>query len=526
MKHLITLSSLALVAIGTLTGCRSTAYTAILPPIPESPARSLVILYDNDVHCAIEGYAKLAGYRDAVADTAYVHLVSNGDFLQGGTAGAISQGQFVVDVMKHVGYDAMTLGNHEFDYGMERMFELLNEMNAPVTSAILTKTDENTFPFPSSIIRTLGDKKVAYIGVTTPTTLYTEEYAFYDKQGHQLYNLSEGHTYELVQRAVDQTRAAGADYVIVLSHLGEDKNALNTDSHGLIAATTGIDALLDGHTHSAIPTTTVLNKDGKPVLVSQTGTKLANIGKLVITPDGTMTTELVPTRDMTRVNEATQHATDSVMEIFRAKTGRIVCQSETPLIILNDKGKQAVRVSETNAGDIVADAYRTITGADIAITNGGGIRTQLPAGDLTYGDIISLLPYENYVEVVETNGEQIAQILQACTRFLPVENGDFPQVSGIKYHVDGTKHAVTDIQVLNTKTGEYEPIKPEATYNLATIDYCVTGGGLQGLLKKNKVLRSNIMLYSEALIQYVTEHLNGHIGTEYAQPQGRITITY
>lgn len=522
MKKLLSLSFLLIGTIGSslLIGCKSVKNVA------QTNDKSIVVLYENDVHCGIEGYAGIAGMRDAISDTAYVALVSNGDYLQGGTAGAISHGQYIVDIMKHVHYDAVTLGNHEFDYGVPAMIDLLKQIEAPVVCVNLFDM-QNKPVYQPYIIKQMGSKKVAFVGVVTPTALYTEEYAFFDAEGKQQHHLSEKDVYRLVQENVNKARKEGADYVIVLSHLGEDENPLNVDSHGLIASTTGIDAVLDGHTHSVVPSATVMNKEGKPVLVSQTGTKLQNLGKLVITPQGVKTTEMISRNKFSVMNIEVKQATQKVEKQMKELVSREICVSDVDLRILDEKGNQAVRVGETNAGDIVADAYRIITGADFAITNGGGIRTEVKAGNLTYGDIVSLLPYDNYVSLVEITGQQLLDLLKACTQFLPVENGDFPQVSGMKFTVNvGQGESISNLVILNKNTNEYEPVDLNKTYVLATIDYCITGGGLQGKLKKNKVLKPNIMIYNQCLIQYVTEKLNSHIGKEYAEPQGRITVKY
>ncbi len=522
MKNYLSKLFLATGAIASLAfvGCKSSKNVAVVPD------KSIVVLYDNDVHCAIEGYAKMAGLRDLVSDTAYVAVVSSGDYLQGGTAGAISHGQYIMDVMKHVHFDAVTLGNHEFDYSVPTMFELLSQLGSPVVCANFCDMSNKRI-FEPYVIKTYGKKKVAFIGAVTPTALYTEAYSFFDKDDKPLYHLSEKNIYALVQEQVDAVRKQGVDYVVVLSHLGEDKNDINVDSHGLVAATNGIDVVLDGHTHSVIPQVKVNNKDGKPVLVTQTGTKYANVGKLVFTPKGDIMTKLVPNSSIALENKEVKQATDSVMSLMNALINRPICKSDYDLIILDENEKQLVRRAETNAGDLVADAYRINTGADVAITNGGGIRSQVKAGNLTYGDIVSLLPYDNYVSVVELTGQELVDVLKACTQFLPVENGDFPQVSGMKFTINvGKGDQISNLVILNKETGNYDPVDLKKKYSLATIDYCITGGGLQGKLKKNTILKPNILLYNDCLIQYVTETLGGQISKEYAAPQGRITIKY
>ena len=525
-RDLTVLYVLTAVSAVIIFSCRSAEDSVCMREQTEGQGRSIVVLYENDVHCNIDGYAKFAGLRDAISDTACVAVVSCGDFLQGGTVGAISKGQYVVDVMRSVGYDAVTLGNHEFDCKTPRMFSLFSSLQCPVTCVNLRNLTDGSFPFAPYIIKDMAGKKVAFVGVTTPTTVVAEEYAFFDENGMQLFELCPDETYSLVQKAVDGARAENADYVVVLAHLGEGTNDFNVDSHGLIRSTTGIDVVLDGHTHSVIPSDTVHNKLGVAVIISETGTKFANIGKLLITADGHMSTCLIPVADVACLNPTVRQVTDSVKALVEEKTDAKVCTSDVKLVILDADGKQEVRKGETNAGDLVADAYKDMTGADFALTNGGGIRSELPAGTLTYGDIISLLPYDSYVCTVEITGAQLVGLLGACTRSVPNESGDFPQVSGLKFTVWAGDSRVSDVMVENKADGSFEPLDMERTYLLATIDYCISGGGFKGLLKHNKVTRRTGVLYSDCLIRYLQQTLQGHIDKQYAAPQGRITIKY
>lgn len=518
-RNILSLITLALLSFSGASAQKQAAADA------DRNDRSIVILYDNDVHCVTDGYARMAGLRDMIADTAYCSCVSSGDYLQGGTNGAISKGQYVVDVMKQMDYAAITLGNHEFDFGTEHMYKLLSEIGAPVTCANLLDKRTGKSPFPSFIMKEFGLKKVAFVGALTPTTRYTEAYGFVDKDGNEVYELCEDRAYAVIQEAVNKARKAGADYVVILSHLGDDKNALDVDSHGLIANTTGIDVVLDGHAHHVVPQTILKNKEGKSVIITQTGTQFANVGKLLITKDGQLTTELLPMKSLKYLDGNVMRAMDAVNAKIKEQVEAKVFTSDVPLDIYDKDGNRTVRLMECNAGDLVADAYMALTGADMSITNGGGIRTSLKSGELTYGDVIALLPYENYLMMVEVSGQKVIDVLNACTQFLPAENGDFPQVAGLKFNVDRSANPrVSDVQVLDKTSGNYLPIEPQKNYKLATIDYCVTGGGLQNLLQGSTVLQPNIMLYSAALIEYVKTKLNGHIGTEYAQPKGRIII--
>ena len=487
--------------------------------------KSIVVLYENDVHCAVDGYAKLAGLRDAIADTAYVALVSNGDYVQGMTVGAISKGQYVVDLMRALPYDAITLGNHEYDYGMERMFQLLRQVPAPIVCANLYDVKLGRTVFAPYVMRRFGDKKIAFVGASTPTSMETEAYAFRDDEGNIIYDLQIEDIPTLVQKAVDEARRAGADYVILDSHLGEEKTNRNSDSHTVVANTTGIDIVLDGHSHAVIVADTVLNKAGKPVVVTQTGTKFANIGKLVISPDGKMTTELIPVEKVTVKDNYVAQLTDSIHAMLESQTSRVICHTEVPLRILDDQGNEAARMGEATAGDIVTDAYRLMTGSDIAVLNSGSIRNELlKTGDLTYGDLLTLLPYDNYIVVTEAKGSTIIKMLEKLVSFLPEPDGQFPQVSGLKFTTRVADHSVSNVQVLNASTQHYEPINPDRTYTISTTKYCVTDGGLHNTLQGCPILLETKKTYSDVFLEYLTERLNGHIGQEYAKPQGRITV--
>jgi 2',3'-cyclic-nucleotide 2'-phosphodiesterase (5'-nucleotidase family) len=310
--------------------------------------------------------------------------------------------------------------------------------------------------------------------------------------------------------------------VILDSHLGENENARHSDSHTVVANTTGIDIVLDGHSHAVITADTVLNKEGKPIIVTQTGTKFANVGKLLITPDGRMTTSLIPVASVKEKNTYVAHLVDSINTMLHAQTSRLICHSEVPLRITDDEGREAVRMGETNGGDIVTDAFRLVTGSDISVLNSGSIRNEVKAGDLTYGDLLSMLPYDNYIVVAEVKGSTIVAMLNKLMAFLPKPDGQFPQVSGMKFIVHEKEHRVSDVQILNSYTQHYEPVNLDRVYTVATTKYCVTDGGLYNALKGCKIKWETKRTYNDIFIEYVTKNLNGHIGQEYAQPQGRM----
>lgn len=487
--------------------------------------KSIVILYENDVHCNIDGYTKFVGLRDAIAltDTSYVGMVSSGDYLQGALAGAISRGQFIVDIMKNVGYDAITLGNHEFDYLTPHMLELLPQIGAPIVCTNLFEYGSSTPMFPGYVIKRYGDKKIAFVGTLTPETKQSESYAFFDTDKRQLYDLPEAETYTLVQKAADQARKEGADYVVVLSHLGEKNAVTGIDSHRLVETTNGIDAVLDGHTHAVIPCEWVTNKDGKKIPVTQTGTQFDNVGKLWISQDGTFHTMLVPSADIPYTNPRITATTDSIKRLLGNATNRQLATSDFDLPAKDAAGAWIVRREEAPLGDLVADAFRIQMGADIGIINGGGVRNGINAGVVNYGHVVSVLPNDNCADVIEATGSEILNMLSKCTESCPGADGSFPQVSGMKYTIHTLTHTVTDVEVYDKASNSYKPIVAEQTYTIAINDY-YQSGGYYDTLANCTVREKSPNLIRDILAEYLEKTLNGIIPETYRTPQGRITI--
>ena len=513
MKKII----LMLLVLTALVGCVSNEDNSS----SEQRNKSIVILYENDVHCGIDGYTQMRGLRDAIvrSDTSFVGMVSAGDFLQGDLAGAISLGQFVVDIMKNMGYDAVTLGNHEFDYGVPRMQELLPQINTTVVCSNLVKYGETTPLYQPYVIKQYGNKRIAFVGTTTPETMRSEAYSFFDKDQKQIYDLQTNKCYALVQQAADNARSEGADYVVVLSHLGEATSDTGIDSHGLVAATRSIDAVLDGHTHSVIPCDYVTNLDGQKVPVTQTGTKFANVGKLWISPEGKFITSLVANTDIPYDNATVTHSIDSIKALIKQQAGRQVATSEFPLIAI-EGSSWPVRCKEMPLGNLVADAYRFVMRAQIGITNGGGLRSNLPT-DITYGDVIGVQPNDNNMCLIEATGEQLLAMLTKCTAKCPEADGSFPQVSGMKYTIHTASHKVTDVQILDADT--YKPLDLQGKYTIAVIDY-YGNGGFYRTLQDCRLLSMTDILSRDALSNYLENVLSGVVPDSYKEPQGRITI--
>lgn len=491
----------------------------------DAQRKSIVILYENDVHCAIEGYAQLAGLRDAImqSDTAWTAVVSSGDYLQGEMYGALSEGQYIIDVMRQVGYDAVTLGNHEFDYGVKRMQELLPQLKAPIVCANFFKTGASTPCYAPYAICRYGDKRIAFVGVVTPETMESERFSFYDTNDSLLYDLRPKDVSLLVQAAVDKARGEGADYVVVLSHLGEQQPKIGITSHQLVAATRGIDAVLDGHTHSVISCDKVTNLDGKAVPITQTGTQFANVGKLVITADGNITTTLIPTQDITYSSPTVKAAIDSIYAEQKDIISRKLCHSDYLLNINDANGDNLVRRAETNLGDLVTDAYRHVMQAEIGCYNAGGIRKGINAGTITYGDAVNALPFDNHMAKIEATGADILAMLKRCTANLPETDGQFPQVSGLRYTIHQKSHTISDVSFFDSATSAWQPLDLQRRYTVAFSDYYL-GGGFYGTLKGCRQITLTTMFTRDALADYLANALGGSIPARYAHPQGRITI--
>lgn len=522
----------------------------------------IVILYTNDVHCAVDeniGYTGLAAYRKHMEEkTPYVALVDCGDAIQGGTIGMISKGEYPVEIMNRAGYDFAVPGNHEFDYGMERLGELMQSAKAKYLCCNLRYSGdgENVLEAVEPYqMAAYGNTKVAYIGVCTPESITTSTPAYFmDESGQFVYDFYAGEDgqelYSRVQGVVDECRDQGADYIIVLSHLGDDEASAPFRSVDLIANTEGVDVVLDAHAHQVIPCRIIENKNGGEVLLSSTGSGLNYIGQLVITPGGNIVTGLVS--DYAETDEEMDTCIWEIQGRFASSMNQLAGHSDVPLQITDDDGIRIVRSRETNIGDFCADAYRIVSGADIAMVNGGGIRADLPAGDISQGDIINVYPFGNTLCVVQASGQEILDALEMANRFvLPEisdgtnavgENGGFLQVSGITFAVDtsiapavvlddngmyvscGDIRRVKDVKVLQSD-GSYAPIDPEGAYTLASHNYMIKQGG-DGLsmFMDNPLTMDEGMPDYQALLTYMTEELGGSIDDRYREPQGRIRV--
>ncbi|MBR2180306.1 MAG: bifunctional metallophosphatase/5'-nucleotidase, partial [Oscillospiraceae bacterium] len=496
-----------------------------------------MILFESDVHCSVDGYAKLAALKNEMSDkTSYVGVVTSGDFIQGGSLGVVSKGEYIVNIMNLIGYDAVGLGNHEFDYKTERLHELIGILKSPVVCSNYKKVGEEKSVFDPYIIVPYGDVEIAYIGITTPDTITSSSPAqFKNEEGQYTYSFCADTLYENVQTSIDNAKKDGADYIIALAHLGTEYVYEQWSAQTLIQNTTGLDVVLDGHSHSVVEGMTVNDKAGNGVIVASTGTGFANIGKLTIS-GGEIKTELISTETFEKADEEIKSYIAQINEEYAKLGERKIGVSEVKLTTLDEQGNRIIRNAETNLGDFCADAYRVITGADIGFINGGGIRNDIDAGDITFNEILGVFPFGNKTCVSEVTGQQVVDMLEYGLIFYPEENGSFQQVSGITFDFDPqVEHSVkldenqefvcveglrrvTDVKVLNKETGTYEPIALDGTYTLASHSYLLMeyGGGAT-MFKDSKLLSDTGILDVELLENYITGNLNGVVGAEYAQ---------
>ena len=545
MKKLLGL----LLVLALLLGCAGAETAEEAAP---TLTKNLVVLYTSDVHCGVDqnwGYAGVYAMKQYYEKDNYVLLVDDGDALQGEPIGTMSKGESITDIMNAVGYDIAIPGNHEFDYGMERFLELAEKANFPYISCNFNK--EGELVFDPYVIKEFDGVKIAFVGVTTPMSLRssTPRY-FMNDEGEFIYGFFQDETgeklYAAVQKAVDDARAEGATYVIVMGHMGNEAEVSPFRYDEVIANVSGIDAWLDGHSHDT-EQLTVKDKDGKDVVRGGCGTKLSHIGVLTITPDGAISSKLqewkadVAAAELLNIENEGVDAVNAQMDVLKELLGEVVASTAVDLIIKDpESGERVIRRAETNLGDLCADAYLDQGGdVDIAFVNGGGIRVDLPAGELTRNDMLRVHPFGNSLTVIVVTGQQVLDALEWSVHSLPGEFGGFLQVAGLTFEYDATIESpviedenkmfagiddTKERRVRNVLVAG-EPIDPEKTYKLCSHDYMLLNAG-DGytMFDGSEVLQESVKLDNQVLIDYITGTLNGTVSDGYEEPygQGRI----
>ena len=505
-----------------------------------------VILHSNDVHGALDGYAYIAGLKKAFEDMgAEVILVDAGDFSQGTIYVSTNKGEKAIEMMNAVGYDVVTLGNHEFDYGYAQLMQNLSkaEFQTICADVILDATNEPILP-ATTIIEKAGTK-IGFFGLETPETATKVNPGLIS----DIHFTTFGDLYTAAQTAIDSL--ADADIVIGLTHLGvdEESKANGYRSIDLLANTKGADLLIDGHSHTVMTE----GENGEPI--QSTGTKFANVGVVVIDNEKKAIADhyLINT-NMIRQDEAIAAKAKEIMTAIDAEYGAVFAESAVRLNGDRDPGN---RTQETNLGDLITDAmvWSVVNAGSISddmlmnvvgITNGGGIRASVEAGGVSMKDINTVLPFGNTVAVIYVKGSEMLEALEASTFSTPKAIGGYPQTSGIKWTIDTTKefaqgeiykdangkessyYAPASINRVTIESVNGVAFDPEATYAVVTNNFCAAGGDTYNVFMRaytdteHPGFDTGIPM-DEAVMDYINTELQGKIGDKYAEPRGTET---
>ena len=476
----------------------------------------VTILYTNDVHTYIDNkspkptYAAIAALKKSIEDTGRdVLLVDAGDHIQGTAYGSMDDGATIIELMNEAGYDLATPGNHEFDYGMDRAKAVIQEADFPYVSCNWVDLRTGFNVLPSVKFFFVGGRKIAFVGVTTPETFTksTPAYFMNDAQTRYIYDILGGEDgqklYDAVQKAIDKAEFWGADTIIGLGHLGVDPSSSPWTSEEVIAHTHGFTAFIDGHSHTVMANKQVTDASGKAVTLTQTGSYFKNIGKMTVGADGTITTELIDTYE--GLDAAVAATASNWISAVDDMLGEEIAVGDTKFYI-NDPatGKRRIRSGETNLGDFVADGIYTYFNeieelhCDIAIMNGGGIRTDVEAGPWSFKTCKTVSPFGNVACLMSVTGQQIQDALEFGARFAGAEgkeNGGFLHVAGARYTIhpmipntvqtndknvwtgSATIPRVSNVEIYDKTTGTYQPLDPNATYALAGMNYTLRNLG-------------------------------------------------
>ena len=476
----------------------------------------VTILYTNDVHTYIDNkspkptYAAIAALKKSIEDTGRdVLLVDAGDHIQGTAYGSMDDGATIIELMNEAGYDLATPGNHEFDYGMARAKAVLREADFPYVSCNWVDLRTGFNVLPSVKFFFVGGRKIAFVGVTTPETFTksTPAYFMNDAQTKYIYDILGGEDgqklYDAVQKAIDKAEFWGADTIIGLGHLGVDPSSSPWTSEEVIAHTHGFTAFIDGHSHTVMANKQVTDASDKAVTLTQTGSYFKNIGKMTVGADGTITTELIDTYE--GLDAAVAATASNWISAVDDMLGEEIAVGDTKFYI-NDPatGKRRIRSGETNLGDFVADGIYTYFNeieelhCDVAIMNGGGIRTDVEAGPWSFKTCKTVSPFGNVACLMSVTGQQIQDALEFGARFAGAEgkeNGGFLQVAGARYTIhpmipntvqtndknvwtgSAATPRVSNVEIYDKTTGTYQPLDPNATYALAGMNYTLRNLG-------------------------------------------------
>ena len=487
----------------------SLAAPAMAQDTPKS--KDTVILYTNDVHTYIDGevsYDVIASLKDQL-ETQYEHvlLVDAGDHIQGTAYGSMDSGKTIIELMNAAGYDLATPGNHEFDYGVDGCMAVMEWADYPYVSCNFYHMEDgvrsSTVLQPYSLF-TLGDETIAFVGITTPETLINVPPAYFqDENGNFIYDIAGGEDgralYDSVQNAIDRAKEAGADMVIGLGHLGEAYSFTSWLSRSVIANTHGLSAMIDGHSHSTIEGRTETDKDGCPVLLTQTGEYFNRVGMMIIDDEThAITTRLLEKEDLADLlpDAGVKTIKDGWIGEIEHQLGQTIGFAQVTLDNYDAQGNRMVRLQETSSGDFAADALYHLfdkmeLDVDFSIINGGGVRNRAISGKMDYFTCKEIHTFGNVACLQTITGQQLLDALEWGAKSAGVsENGGFLQVSGLTYKIDTSipctvqsdekgawiggptgEYRVHDVKVYNKETNVWDALDLKAEYNLAGYNY-------------------------------------------------------
>ena len=487
--------------------------TAGAEEVTTTAAKSeITVIYTNDVHTYIDktlSYATVSAMKqDYQKAGKQVLLVDAGDHIQGTAYGGMDEGKTIVQLMNAAGYDIATLGNHEFDYGMARALATVKEAEFPYVSCNFYHEKNGVAGDPvleSYKVFDMNGTKVAFVGITTPESFTKSTPAYFqDANGKYIYGIAAGKDgaalYAAVQKAIDAA-AKEADYVIALGHLGDDPSSQPWTSEEVIAHTTGLDAFIDGHSHSTVEMKQVKDKAGNTVVLTQTGSYFAAIGEMTIAANGTITTKLTKEYEGSDATVAALQKT--WMDKVEGMLGEKIAETDIEFTIKDAEGNRAVRKGATNLFDLNADAFYWYINevanldCDVAVMNGGGVRETIAAGDWTYKSCKTVNPFGNVLCLMKVPGQMILDALEFGSRDTPdAECGGFLSAAGLTYEIDSTvtytgsqddkgvwqagptgEYRVRNVKIYNKTTGAFEPLDVNKTYTLGGINYTLRNQG-------------------------------------------------
>jgi len=536
----------------------------------------IVILYTNDVHTYIDGpvsYDVIAGIKEELQkEYQYVYLLDAGDHIQGTAYGSMDNGETIVNMMNGAGYDVATLGNHEFDYGMDGCMKVVDMAEYPYVSCNFHHEEDGVSKetvLNSYELLQAGKESIAVIGITTPETFTQKIPAYFqDGEGNYIYGIAGGddgsELYADVQKAIDEAKSEGATKVIALGHLGDDLSSSPWTSEETIANTIGLDAFIDGHSHNVVEGKEVVDKDGNKVLLTQTGEYFDRIGMMIIDAEsGDITTDFIECKEILADDNETVEGYELSSDTYKgteliyntdvksikdgwiaeidSQLGQKVGTVEIVLDNYDTQENRLVRMQETNSGDFCADALFYLfdemgMDVDIAVMNGGGVRNKAVTGDITYITCKEIHAFGNVACLQTVTGQQILDALEWGAKQLGTgeENGGFLHVAGLTYHVDTSipctvqegeniiwaggptgEYRVHDVKVYNKETDSWEELKLDKTYNLAGYNYTLRdlGDGFTMFEDAENVL-DYVMEDYMVLANYVQAFENGIVEAE------------